>query len=895
MFYKELFNKDSYIPEYIHKKVYAVSKSNFLIPLKLWVYFVQTEGNEFIYIAEITKIEDYEKDLENNEENYLKCIVMTDDNFYIQSFTPNCINELKLNDSFINSNINIINFIKQLKEEYLRKINQLYKVVSLNATSKNMSHHHEDSSDKQNNIGSNIMNNITYIEKKKIKKELIESKYLGILNSITWKINLNHNTTSIDGSIFKNSISNINKSYNIADLKHFYEEDFMLQIKKIVINKELLGYYFIFQNELKEFVKNHHFVSNIFEVTDNRNNVIAKRKKYHYLFEINPILISGTKSIISEGIKKKKKVIKFKSYEKEEFNQCLNKVNEINSNMNTRNRSSKVISSTDLYNDINKNHIIINEDYIPENIFKFEFDLANRCYKPIYDLKNDNEKNTLNGILHFQALNKVRNYRDYLKSSKDNFKFSKKVFNTYSSQDSEVEDNESQSDSNTSISQKFYNSHSINSFNSKERDNNSYNTKNNSSLDNKNYDINNNSSNSENNSDEQNKKQSFNKNDLFNNIYRVNLNKIFFSIYDFNRDMIVDVDFDKTSKIEKIVMNTNHRLSIAKNIEDFNNIFESYKEDKKRPSSSKNIIDKIKKEIVTDHKIIESKITEAINKEQDEDYIIILYIFSFISMIILLIGSGIFFYFEIYNYSISNTFLTVIKDIISIKYCDVFGVYFARELTLLNVPDTNITGGQYHNIPASNRTEYKSIIREKFLELFIESQEAMVDFIGTTFSISKDSNLLLSQELITKLSEYNIKSTIIKNNIIITIVQLNSAFYNLASSTSPVEENNADLYTFIYNSLNNFATALDILIETYKKELELITMSIIKKVELIIFIYFIIHVIIYIICIFLYSNAIKRKKKYMTVFFNINYGFIADSISKCEEFMNRFKLPEEKK
>ena len=86
--------------------------------------------------------------------------------------------------------------------------------------------------------------------------------------------------------------------------------------------------------------------------------------------------------------------------------------------------------------------------------------------------------------------------------------------------------------------------------------------------------------------------------------------------------------------------------------------------------------------------------------------------------------------------------------------------------------------------------------------------------------------------------------------------------------------------TFIHNSLNNFATALDILIETYKKELELITISIRKNVELIIFIYFIIHVIIYIICIFLYSNAIKRKKIYMTVFFNINYGFIANSINK---------------
>jgi hypothetical protein len=104
---------------------------------------------------------------------------MTDVNFYIQSFTPNCINELKINDTFINANVNILNYIKQLKEEYLRKINRLNKVVSFNTTSKNMSYY-EDVSDKQIKklpaVNNNNNNNISYLKKKHIKKELVESK-----------------------------------------------------------------------------------------------------------------------------------------------------------------------------------------------------------------------------------------------------------------------------------------------------------------------------------------------------------------------------------------------------------------------------------------------------------------------------------------------------------------------------------------------------------------------------------------------------------------------------------------------------------------------------------------------------------------------------------------------
>ncbi len=86
--------KDNYISQYLEATVYAISKSKFLIPIELKIYFAQTEGNEFVYVVEIKKIKDYQKILENIEDNDLKCVVLTDDNFCIQTFTPNCVNYL---------------------------------------------------------------------------------------------------------------------------------------------------------------------------------------------------------------------------------------------------------------------------------------------------------------------------------------------------------------------------------------------------------------------------------------------------------------------------------------------------------------------------------------------------------------------------------------------------------------------------------------------------------------------------------------------------------------------------------------------------------------------------------------------------------------------------------
>ena len=885
-FYKELFRNDIYIPEFLEKPMHAISKSKFLIPIKLKVYFVQNEGDEFIYIVEVNKIKDYQQVLDKHEENKLKCIILTDDDFHIKSFTPNCINHLMLSDFHINSNYNIINYIKQLKNEYQNKINEVNKGISLNSSMKNYSS--RDKSERKNNYKVTFEKNITYSQKKKIKKELIEN-YLKE-KEITWKININKNYKQLnEENNFNHSLINFkDNSILWKNDENVLEMGLIMHIKRITISGELVGYYFILYNKLTESLFNNNFVSsNISRDNKQRRDSTTGQKKYQFLFQIQPkknkkkyakYLVKKEEIKIS---KSPKNIIKPKSLDYVDFLSCKNvyfKGLEKGYKSSKKSKSSKSINfkhNSDTEEE-NKDYIQINEKYIPECPFNFIFDINNRSYKPVYDIKKETNSIFID-VLKFQASKKQNAYETH-KENKER----KTHKSNDDSNESEESENEEKELSSSSISSETPNSLENTNKNISDKE-----IKINSS---KNNDINNNNENVI-----ERKKSIFSlRNDYFNKYYKVNLSKINFSIYDFNKDMIVESTTDKIPKIENIfkiaISNSETPITIKNHIIVFNN----NKEEKKRMSSKRSGITEVKMEKLSDQKKIENKIKEAINKEEDEEKIVIIHKWSLILLFFLLVCSSLFLYFEISSYKDYNIFLGIIKNIISINYCNKMGLYFIRELTLLNIPDTEIINGQYIAIPARKKTEYNEFIKSVLLELFVESQLAMIDFMGTTISISeKNDNFLVQTKLITKLSNSDLKGNNINNNIIITIVQLNSAFYNLISSTSPVQQNHADLYNFVYNSLNNFNLAINLLIDTYIQELHLKIQSYKLIIKIQLYIYLTIYIISYIISLCLFSKIITRKKNYMKIFLNIDYNFITQSIDKCEQFINKFKLSEE--
>ncbi len=100
-----------------------------------------------------------------------------------------------------------MNYIKDLKNLYIKKVNELVKVYSSNNSVRNFSY---CDNSKHNKI---FLDDISYRDKKRIKRELIEEYFLEE-NEITWKLNFNNQNNKInilfEESIFERSLINNN-------------------------------------------------------------------------------------------------------------------------------------------------------------------------------------------------------------------------------------------------------------------------------------------------------------------------------------------------------------------------------------------------------------------------------------------------------------------------------------------------------------------------------------------------------------------------------------------------------------------------------------------------------------------------------------------------------------
>ena len=125
-----------------------------------------------------------------------------------------------------------------------------------------------------------------------MKRELIENNYLEE-KLITWRIKKNNIKIPIDDTIFKHSLINIkDNNFYLNNNKEYYEENFVMEVKKIIIFKELVGYYFIFKCKSKELINEHNFISfNAYNHNGEKRKSMTRQKKYKYLFQINPKIL----------------------------------------------------------------------------------------------------------------------------------------------------------------------------------------------------------------------------------------------------------------------------------------------------------------------------------------------------------------------------------------------------------------------------------------------------------------------------------------------------------------------------------------------------------------------------------------------------------------------------
>ena len=152
-FYNNLLNKINYKPEFIETYACGKNKSKYLIPLHLKLYLVQTEENELVYIIEIINNNLYKEEIYhdfNIHDNSNICSVLTNNNLIIQTFTSNCVDILKFNSNIINSNYDIISFIKHFDDEF--QLNNIVNKDSTNSTDRTNNNENNKIKGSDNNI-----------------------------------------------------------------------------------------------------------------------------------------------------------------------------------------------------------------------------------------------------------------------------------------------------------------------------------------------------------------------------------------------------------------------------------------------------------------------------------------------------------------------------------------------------------------------------------------------------------------------------------------------------------------------------------------------------------------------------------------------------------------------
>ena len=951
--FDDLYTKREYNPTFIQGYFFGVFKSKFIKSLKLKVYFVKTEENILTFVVEILEDIPY---LSNIIENRIipnsnldnRCCVLTNENFLIHTFTVNCMEQLGLSYRYIKSNNSIIPCIKQLYEDYLNFLNDENYILNSLSKSQDMISN-EDSSRIWDRNASH--KNLSFREKQNIKKELINKKY-NKKCQITWiinkmlepyektKIENNNNDYECKCSRISHRGSRHNISFKKSPNEETYERELLMEIKKIVIDNNLVGYYFYFTRINTLNVK--YLIS--YSETLNENNFeqnLDSNKAIKYKVIIKPL-----KKLKEKGIKRvsntiiNKNASIFKSRSNFKSDKAVDKIYKIEnkksfSNLDKGRNSvcfnelkSKKSMDEERYN-VPPDEAIIDEDFVPDSPINFALDLNNM----IYTLEKDNSKTIiLTNNLQKEAIIKIKQYHEYIKSMKSKSNILD-LSKTYSYESEEENDNSSEIGEDSEYSDiENYNSSinniSRNSFlykrHSKIFKSITFKNKRKTHIETvspigKSFTLNIIKEVKENSRDDikqREKKIQFNSNTIiqqqtkryqnintFNNYYKVDLSNIYFMIYDFNRDMIVEAnEEEKILEIERIKDESKRKNNVINIGKDQNYPYVSMKLKKKETQKKKqNKIEEINKQldninqtVFKEEKTFERKIKEAINNKNEEESIRKLKIYAVASFIIILILGFLTLFVCLYFHRNIQKILLIIKNIVKIKYCNTLSIYYIRELTLLNFNISNIDGGIYHVFPGYNRNKYEALIKNNFRNLFFENQLCIMQILSSNYIPSKITQKNLSETIFN--SKYIIENNTGTINVAVlsTLIQYNAAFYSLSSCTTPIEQNHPDLYNYIYNSFNNYRNVILILKEKFNIELEIEKVYIIYSFYAFSIVAFIIIVIGSFYVVKSFISGAKRRINYMQVFYDINAGSIKILIDNCEKLLNKLRKDESK-
>ena len=869
-FFENLSNKITYIPQCMEYSGFGRNKLKYLIPLNIKIFFAQTEESDLVYIIDLIRKNNLYTNNDINETNEIDknqiCCVLTDNNFIIQTFTPNCVEILGLDSKMINSNYDITNFIVQFNEELQSLVSTSNKEVSIHEASEIISN--ENSSRDLIVVGDMDK---SFEMKLKKKKKLLKLKY-SHQRKIIWNINNNVNSiiTSKKQDMAKilSQFSGIGKKMNGENNK----KKLILEVKDVIISNKQIGYYFYFK---KSNSRNEASLININESTkiekiENTSLNLAKINKSSVKFYEEENELPKSSRINDDDIRNNITINNFQKEEKK-----IDKHSNISFDIENithvrKHESAKILSDfKDDYNDT------VDEKFTPKCNFNFYLDLNTKSYKPS---STKDQTNQLYKQLKEQALAKINIVYQI-----------KKKMNKKSSSNTEISSKE---ESNEDYTSSYLLSSSSVSESKKEESKIKSNNKEMSKKTNEKGDNNN----------ENIKEKKKKIENIENEYYKIAINKIKFMIYDFNQEMVVTTKNEKKSKVEEIIDNYKLRqsINISEDINYVNLSFDKFVKDAKNKNdkgSNKNIsIKNIKNKnneknnLIDTEKEFEKDIIYALSRQDDQNSIRYFYILSFFYIIIIIIILITEIYFVIKSYNSFKDNLDLVINSINLKYNTNVGIFTIREITLYSYPSPfeNIT----YSVPDDNRENYTAKIYSISKNAFITCNTLMENIIGSSRKISKNTLYILNEEPFNITILYgnnhlrNVTSTLFSS-----IIQVYSTFCNLLQ-TETISIPSKNLYNFMYNSFNQIANALNLQIDLFKEELSDKWTSMIIMIVIYGVVYILFHILLYITATKCFVSIANKKASYISVFYGINLNLIKSSIRKCEFFINKINQNE---
>ena len=368
--------------------------------------------------------------------------------------------------------------------------------------------------------------------------------------------------------------------------------------------------------------------------------------------------------------------------------------------------------------------------------------------------------------------------------------------------------------------------------------------------------------------------------------YHVDMSNIKYSIYDYKKRTVVVIDnYEKISQVEektaeKSSKNKGTNDENATTVDSSTNIHSFLSYNNSSALGNKNPLlsgDKNQTQVIL------RKIDKALSKQESQPTIVNFQKASTVTILILLMISVAFLILHLQIFDVLAENVIIIQKSNQIIQDLLFGQFFVRELTLLYHQNFTNYQGHREQTVAKNQEE---------IERIYNSSKAKINYIITTnvpFSkdvqeqIDKEDVILYSIKKDYSVSFYNV-------TLYTALEEINTALYHVSNQNiTLLYPTNRNVFTYLRNSYNSVFNAIQRQNVYFKEQFDYLSDQY-KMIVSIVFGGSILLIIgCYIMLSITYSKVSVKKESYLEVFFDINKKIIQIFLENCESFNKKIQ------